>query len=76
MIGKVAQNLSAEQQELMDSGLRMLAQIIATAHLHRTASRQTGKGPLASAERKEYPNPKKDIHESITGDVPLENHHE
>ena len=68
--------MSAEQQELLDSGLRMLAQMIAAAHLHRTASRQTAKETLASAERKEYPQPQKDIHESITGDVPLENHHE
>ena len=34
-------NLTLEQQELLDSGLRMLAHMIAETHLRRNALRQT-----------------------------------
>jgi hypothetical protein len=33
-------NLTPEQQELLDSGLRMLAHMIAETHLHRIALRK------------------------------------
>ena len=55
MIGKVAQNLSAEQQELMDSGLRMLAQMIAETHIRRLASRKMSDDPVAAMARTEHP---------------------
>ena len=39
-MGKSNLNLSPEQQELLDSGLRMLAHMIAETHIRRTALRK------------------------------------
>jgi hypothetical protein len=36
-MGWTSENLTPEQQELLDSGLRMLAHMIAETHLRRTA---------------------------------------
>ena len=36
-MGRATNNLTLEQQELLDSGLRMLAHMIAETHLRRTA---------------------------------------
>ena len=52
-MGTAPENYSIEQQELLDSGLRMLAQMIAAAHIHRTALRNTGKYPVASQDSRE-----------------------
>ena len=47
--------LTPEQQELLDSGLRMLAHMIAETHLHRAAlKRLGGKTPIETAKRPEY----------------------
>ena len=35
-MGRTTDNLTIEQQETLDSGLRMLAHMIAETHLHRT----------------------------------------
>ncbi len=37
-MGWTSENLTPEQQELLDSGLRMLAHMIAKAHLRRMAA--------------------------------------
>ncbi len=39
-MGKATDNMTPEQQELLDSGLRMLAHMIAETHLRRTALRK------------------------------------
>jgi len=45
---RATNSLSPEQQELLDSGLRILAHMIAETHLRRTASNAMGgKAPLA-----------------------------
>ena len=39
-MGNATANLTPKQQELLDSGLRMLAHMIAETHLRRTALRK------------------------------------
>ncbi len=43
-------NLTPEQQELLDSGLRMLAHMIAETHLRRTALRKQNESTTQSPE--------------------------
>ena len=43
-------NLTLEQQELLDSGLRMLAHMIAETHLRRTAQRKQNEFTTQSPE--------------------------
>ena len=54
-MGRVTENFSAEQQELLDSGLRMLAQMIAETHIRRLASRKISDDPVAATARTEHP---------------------
>ena len=47
--------LTPEQQELLDSGLRMLAHMIAETHLRRAASKKLGgKTPKETTRPPEY----------------------
>ena len=46
-------NLNPEQQELLDSGLRMLAHMIAETHLRRTALRKQNESTTQSPEMAE-----------------------
>jgi len=39
MMGRAAVNMTPEQEETLDSGLRMLAHMIAETHLRRIASK-------------------------------------
>ncbi|MBI2851960.1 MAG: hypothetical protein HYX84_02485 [Chloroflexi bacterium] len=39
-MGKATVNMTPEQEEILDSGLRMLAHMIAETHLRRTALRK------------------------------------
>ena len=57
---------SIEQQEVLDSGLRMLAQMIAAAHIRRITLRETGKYPVVSQDSREKPS----------RNAPSENYHE
>ncbi len=63
-MGWSAENLTPEQQELLDSGLRMLAHMIAETHLRRTALRKKNgciSQPMATTE-----------HPSLSQEVPEE----
>jgi len=40
MMGRAAVNMTPEQEEILDSGLRMLAHMIAETHLRRIALRK------------------------------------
>ena len=51
-MGKALQNYSREQQELLDSGLRMLAQMIAAAHLRRTAFRNALEDTVTTPDKR------------------------
>ncbi len=55
-MGWTSENLTPEQQERLDSGLRMLAHMIAETHLRRTAlKRMNGKAlPDKNTRRAEY----------------------
>ena len=64
-MGGATQDYSIEQQELLDSGLRMLAQMIAAAHIRRITLRNTGQYPLVSAQRKEYTETLQDAREGV-----------
>jgi hypothetical protein len=46
-------NLTPEQKELLDSGLRMLAHMIAETHLRRTALRKQNESTTQSPEMAE-----------------------
>jgi hypothetical protein len=47
--------LTPEQQELLDSGLRILAHMIAETHLRRAALKKLGgKTPIETTKRPEY----------------------
>ena len=50
MMVRATENLSVEQQELLDSGLLMLAHMIAETHLRRTALRQQNESSTQSPE--------------------------
>ena len=39
-MGEATTNMTPEQEEMLDSGLRMLAHMIAETHLHRIALRK------------------------------------
>jgi hypothetical protein len=55
LIGRAASNLSTEQQELLDSGLRMLAHMIAVVHIRRISLNKANKGELLAAKCRELP---------------------
>jgi hypothetical protein len=40
IVGKATVDMTPEQEEILDSGLRMLAHMIAETHLHRIALRK------------------------------------
>ena len=50
MMVRATENLSVEQQELLDSGLLMLAHMIAETHLRRAALRQQNESSTQSPE--------------------------
>ncbi len=58
-MGRATSNLNVEQQELLDSGLRMLAHMIASAHIRRANSKTANKYGLPTSEniklREGYP---------------------
>jgi len=62
-VGKATVNMTPEQEEILDSGLRMLAHMIAETHLRRIALKKKGATPSQS--------PKTDVDNSSPGD-----HHE
>ena len=51
-MGKASKNYSREQQELLDSGLSMLAQMIAAAHLRRTAFRNALEDTVTTPDKR------------------------
>ncbi len=75
-MGRSAENFSTEQQELLDSGLRMLAQMIAEAHIRRTASRDTLEHTVTTPQRTEHPEIFRKTLEDSPGDTHSENCHE
>ena len=68
-MGRSTENFSAEQQELLDSGLRMLAQMIAETHSRRLASRKMSEYPVAATERPEHPEHCRKTPEDSSGDT-------
>ncbi len=50
MMVRATENLSVEQQELLDSGLLILAHMIAETHLRRIALRQQNESSTQSPE--------------------------
>ena len=58
-MGKVTSAMTPEQEELLDSGLRMLAHMIAETHLQRIALKKKQFGSL-SAEKLEKPSEDRD----------------
>ena len=59
-MGKAIVKMTPEQEELLDSGLRMLAHMIAETHLHRIALKKKDATPSQS--------PKTDVEDSSAGD--------
>jgi hypothetical protein len=53
-MGKDVMNFSSEQQEVLDSGLRMLAQMIAATHKRRLASEIMKECAIAEPEKPRY----------------------
>ncbi|MDD5039346.1 MAG: hypothetical protein PHN78_08565 [Dehalococcoidales bacterium] len=49
-MGWTTENLTPEQQELLDSGLRMLAHMIAETHLRRVALKKKNEYLLSNTE--------------------------
>jgi hypothetical protein len=59
-VGKAIVNMTPEQEEILDSGLRMLAHMIAETHLRRIALKKKDATPSQS--------PKTDVEDSSAGD--------
>ena len=59
-MGKATVNMTPEQEEILDSGLRMLAHMIAETHLRRIALKKKGATPSQS--------PKNDVEDSSPED--------
>ena len=53
-MGRATDNMTPEQQELLDSGLRMLAHMIAETHLRRTALKKKNACATHSTEMAEH----------------------
>jgi hypothetical protein len=53
-VSKDIRDLNSEPQEVMDSGLRILAQMIATAHRRRFASARMKEGAVTESEKPRY----------------------
>ena len=68
-MGRSTENFSAEQLELLDSGLRMLAQMIAETHSRRLASRKMSDDPVAATARTEHPEQCRKTPEDSSGDT-------
>ncbi len=68
-MGRSSENFSAEQQELLDSGLRILAQMIAETHIRRLASRKMSEYPVAATARTEPPEQCRKTPEDSSGDT-------
>ena len=49
-MGRATEKLSSEQQELLDSGLRILAHMIATVHMRRISLKSTSKCELSVSQ--------------------------
>ncbi len=61
--GRATIQYSSEQQELLDSGLRMLAHMIAETHLHRIALRKKNETSIHSPKTDVNDNSPEDHHE-------------
>ena len=65
-MGEAAVKMTPEQEEILDSGLRMLAHMIAETHLHRIALRKQNETAIQSPKanrhfkRKKYRRLSKD----------------
>jgi len=59
-VGKAIVNMTPEQEEILDSGLRMLAHMIAETHLRRIALKKKDATPTQL--------PKTDVEDSSAGD--------
>ena len=68
-MGRVTESFSAEQQELLDSGLRMLAQMIAETHIRRLASRKMSEYTAAATARTGHPEHLRKTPEDSSGDT-------
>ena len=75
-MGRSTENFSAEQQELLDSGLRMLAQMIAETHIRRLASRKMSDDPVVATARTGHPEHLRKTPEDSSDDTQSENCHE
>ncbi len=53
MMSRATVNMTPEQQELLDSGLRMLAHMIAETHIRRTTLRKQNESMTHSPEMTE-----------------------
>ena len=49
-MGKATVNMTPEQEEILDSGLRMLAHMIAETHLRRIASKKRSEASTSPGE--------------------------
>ena len=49
-MGKTTINMTPEQEEILDSGLRMLAHMIAETHLRRIASKKRSEASTSQGE--------------------------
>ncbi len=74
MMGRATDSMTPEQQELLDSGLRMLAHMIAETHLRRTALRKQNKSTTQSPEMTEPT--KRKIREKSSDEKLSEDHDE
>ena len=69
-------NLTPEQQELLDSGLRMLAHMIAETHLRRTALRKTSNYTAPSSEMAKHTEHLRKTSERYHDDMSPKDQHE
>jgi len=67
-MGMTIEDGSTEQQELLDSGLRILARMIAAAHIRRTASRRTIEDTVVPG-KSEHPERFRESPEQYSGDT-------
>lgn len=65
-MGWTSENLTHEQQELLDSGLRMLAHMIVETHLRRTAIQKKDK--CVTVTKTEHPGPSRSVEEDLIED--------
>ncbi len=74
MMGKTTINMTPEQEELLDSGLRMLAHMIAETHLRRITSKNKSAAMTSSDEISKRSNGNNPVNHN--DDKSLEDHDE